>query len=327
MTYDFCGIGNACIDIVARVDDAFLREWEFPKSICSYLELNRANALETALLMPDYIPGGCGANVASCVSALDGKAVFMGRIAKDAIGQRLIDDMIARNIRFKGVPDQTPGGAGSTRVFTFITPDTERTFATYYGVQEDLSEADLDEDGIAQSNFMYLDGYALNSPHGGETFLKAAHIARKAGRQVALSPNDLSVLEKYPEVITALTKASDMILCNEQEAKFIACMENLQDAIRYLQGSFKSGAVSVGADGVYAFDQNGLTLVPAATPPGPVFDTNGAGDAFAGGLLFGLSRGFGIEKAARLGNRCAAAIITHTGARPKHDYKEFLTGL
>ncbi len=325
--FDFCGIGNACIDIVARVDDAFLRNWNFPKSICSYLELDRANALEAALLMPDYVPGGCGANVASCVSALDGKAVFMGRIAKDAIGQRLIDDMIARNIRFKGVPDEAPGGAGSTRVFTFITPDTERTFATYYGVQEDLSEADLDEEGIAQSNFMYLDGYALNSPHGGPTFIKAAHIARKAGRKVALSPNDLSVLEKYPGVIAALTKTSDIILCNEQEAKYIAQTEDLQDAIKYLLDRFQSGAVSVGSSGVFTFDQNGVQLVPAAAPPSPVFDTNGAGDAFAGGFLFGLSRGFGIEKAARLGNRCAAAIITHTGARPKHDYRQFLTGL
>jgi len=326
MSYDFCGIGNACIDIVARVDDAFLREWDFPKSICSYLELDRANALEAALPTPEYIPGGCGANTAAVISALGGKSVFMGRIAKDAIGQMLIDDMMAWNIRYKGIPDNSPG-AGSTRVFALTTPDSERTFASYYGVQEDLSEADLDEDGIAQSKFMYLDGYALNSKHGGQTFLKAAHISHEAGQQVVLSPSDLSILEKYPDVVVELTRASDMILCNEQEAKFIARTENLQDAIRHLQGVFKTGAVSVGADGVYVFERGDVRIVPAASLPGPVFDTNGAGDAFAGGFLFGLSRGFGMEKAARLGNRCAAAIITHAGARPKEDYKRFLKDL
>ena len=324
--FDFCGIGNACIDIVARVDDAFLRDWNFPKSICSYLELDRANALEAALLMPEYIPGGCGANTAACISALGGQSVFMGRIAKDAIGQRLIDDMVAWNIRYVGIPDES-AGAGSTRIFALITPDTERTFAAYYGVQEDLSEADLDPKGIAQSKFMYLDGYALNSSHGGETFLKAAHIAHKAGQQVVLSPSDLSILEKYPDVIADLTRASDMILCNEQEAKFIARTDDLMEAIKHLQGQFTSGTVSVGADGVYAFDQNSVQRIEAAALPGPVFDTNGAGDAFAGGFLFGLSRGFGMEKAARLGNRCAAAIITHAGARPKDDYKRFLKDL
>ena len=145
--HDLCAIGNACIDIAARVDDRFLAAWQFPKSICTYLELERADALEAALPAPAYIPGGCGANTAATISALGGKAAFIGRVAKDAIGARFTDDMVARAIGFTAQPD-TRESAGSTRIFALTTPDAERSFAAYYGVQEDLSPADIDQAAV-----------------------------------------------------------------------------------------------------------------------------------------------------------------------------------
>ncbi len=326
MAFDFCGIGNSCIDIVARINDGFLAAWKFPKSICTYLPLDRANELEAALPAPDYIPGGCGANTAAIVTALGGSAAFIGRVAKDKVGAMFLDDMAARNIHYTGKPDETPG-AGSTRVFALITPDTERTFAAYYGVQEDLSEADIDEYAVSNSQFMYLDGYALNSRRGGEAFLKAAEISHKAGKTVVFSPSDLSILTHYPQVVGPICAASDMVVCNEQEAKFLAGTDSFEAALSHLQTMFAGGAVTMGVEGVAVFDKNRIATVPAATPPAPVSDTNGAGDAFAGGYLFGLARGYDIEKAARLGNRCAAGIITHAGARPVHDCKTYLKDL
>ncbi|HEU4838668.1 MAG TPA: adenosine kinase [Micavibrio sp.] len=326
MSFDFCGIGNACIDIVARVDEAFLDRWKLTKSICTYLPLERADAMEAALPAPDYIPGGCGANTAAVISALGGKSAFIGRVAADRIGEMFLRDMAARNIHHTGKPDTNPG-AGSTRIFALITPDTERSFAAYYGVQENLSEEDVDGAIVSQSSFMYLDGYALNSRRGIEAFLKAAEISKKAGNIVVFSPSDLSILQKYPQAVESLCRVSDMALCNQQEAQFMTGTDNLPDSLNALRSMFKSGAVTAGADGAYVFDNVGIRQVPAATPPGPVFDTNGAGDAFAGGLIFGLASGYDIEKAARLGNRCAAGIITHTGARPVHDCTTYLADL
>lgn len=99
--------------------------------------------------------------------------------------------------------------------------------------------------------------------------------------------------------------------------------KSLDTAIEKLRQTYPKGAVTIGAEGVIAFDENGLYRVAAETPPGPVVDTNGAGDAFAGGFLFALSRGYPMTKAAKLGNMCAAEIITHYGARPKADYRHF----
>lgn len=322
--YDFCGIGNACVDIVSKVDDAFLAGWQFEKSICTYLTLDRADALEASLETPSYIPGGCGANTASCVTALGGSSAFIGRVAADAIGQRFLADMKERGIRYTGTPDTSPG-AGSTRIFALLTPDAERTFAAFYGVQEDLSERDLDEEAIAKSKFMYLDGYALNSRRGGETFLAAAAMSHTAKNKVVFSPSDLSILNKYPSIVAKLVDVSDIIVCNEQEARHLSRSDDIHRSIAFLRGIFECGAVTTGERGVYVFDRQDVCHVPAATPPGPVTDTNGAGDGFAGGFLFGLARGLALSKAAALGNRCAADIITHAGARPVRDFKAFLT--
>lgn len=323
MHFDFCGIGNSCIDICANVDDAFLEKWGYPKSICTYLPLEDANRLEAALPAPQYIAGGCAANTASIITALGGRAAFMGRVAKDSIGAMFMKDLEKRGIHFPSLPDETPG-AGSTRVFALITPDTERTFAAYYGVQEDLGPADVDEESVAQAKFMYLDGYALNSRRGAEAFLKAANIAHLAGGRAVFAPSDLSILNTYPDAVAALEKASDIILCSGQEAAFMTGENTPESAARALQSRYTMGTVTDGANGVYVFDAGGISLVPAARPPAPVTDTNGAGDAFAGGFLFGLARGMGKENAAALGNRCASIIITHAGARPTQDLKALL---
>jgi sugar/nucleoside kinase (ribokinase family) len=324
--FDLCGLGNSCIDIVANIDDDFLRRWNFPKSICSYLTLERADALEAALPSPAYIPGGCAANTAACVIALGGTASFMGRVAKDKIGEMSLRQMRELGIRYTGAPDTTPG-AGSTRVFALITPDSERTFASYYGVQEDLSEKDLDEQAILNSRFMYLDGYALNSRLGKETFLAAAEIAHRGGNSVVFSPSDISILRNYPDAVSAVISVTDIIFCNEQEAQYMTGFGDIDSILTAFRARYSGGAITAGEKGAYVFDDRGVVLVPAVVPPGPVTDTNGAGDAFVGGFLFGLSRDMPIEKAGRLGNVCAASIITHPGARPVHDYKRFLTGI
>lgn len=323
MTLDFCGIGNAGIDIIANVHEQFLVQWNFPKSICSYLSLPQADTLEAALPNPQYIPGGCSANVAACISALGGSAAFIGRMADDAIGRRFLDDLKTNNIRYTGVPD-TKKGAGSTRIFTLVTEDSERTFASYYGVQEDLSDADLDKDSITGAKFLCLDGYALNARNSADAFIKAAKMARASGTKVVLSPNDLSILTKYAGAIEALTPLSDMVLCNAQEAMFMTRRYDLKEAIGKMRTIYPSGAVTAGEQGVYVFDQKQVHHLPAAKPPAAVTDTNGAGDAFAAGLMFALCRDYDLKSAAALGNRCAAVIITHTGARPRAGFKEFV---
>jgi sugar/nucleoside kinase (ribokinase family) len=57
-----------------------------------------------------------------------------------------------------------------------------------------------------------------------------------------------------------------------------------------------------------------LIEIPAVTPPGPVVDTTGAGDAFYGGLLAGILRGLPPADATRLAASAGAVCVTGLGA-------------
>ena len=53
-----------------------------------------------------------------------------------------------------------------------------------------------------------------------------------------------------------------------------------------------------------------------AHPVDTLVDTTGAGDLYAAGFLFGLSRGLDLATCGRLGSLAAAEVISHVGARP-----------
>lgn len=318
---DICALGNACIDIVGEVDEAFLERLSLPKGICTYLSDDRAEEIDSALVDPVLEPGGCAANTAVVVTALGGSAAFMGRVADDAIGRLFRQSMKESHVVYD--PDLAPmAGRGSTRVYTFITPDADRTFATYYGEQETLSASDLNETAIRGARYLYLDGYALHSKHNEETFLTAIKWAHDAGNKVVFNPCDVSILNQYPQLCRSLMEAVDIMLCNDVEAMLMTGTNSAQKAVMALQNQFERGAVTLGAQGALVFTKDQVAVLPAQRAERPIIDTNGAGDAFAGGYIYGLAQGMSDERAARLGILCASVIITQIGARPKGSFTD-----
>jgi sugar/nucleoside kinase (ribokinase family) len=73
------------------------------------------------------------------------------------------------------------------------------------------------------------------------------------------------------------------------------------------------GAVIVARDEVHVIDPQ---------PVAHVEDTTGAGDLFAAGFLFGLTHGYDLGTAGRLGALAAAEVISHLGARPETSLAE-----
>ncbi len=318
---DYCGLGNACIDIVVEVTPSFLENHRLPKGICTYLTDDRAEEIDGALVNPLFEPGGCAANTSVVITALGGRAAFMGRVAEDEIGTLFIKSMKDSHVRFE--PDLAPlQGRGSTRVYTFVTPDADRTFATYYGEQETLSPGDLNQAAIREAKYLYLDGYALHSRHNKETFLTAIEWAHAAGNKVVFNPCDVSILKQYTDLCRELMDSIDVLICNDIEAMLITGAPNVREAVTALTARFGQGAVTSGPEGALIFNHGIVTHLPAHKPDAPIIDTNGAGDAFAGGYIYGLSQGLDDERAARLGILCASRIITQIGARPKRPFTD-----
>jgi sugar/nucleoside kinase (ribokinase family) len=319
--YDILGLGHACLDIVSQVDDAFLTRWHIPKGEAVDVDRATAHAIETALDNPGYFPGGSAANTAACLAALGGRAAFIGKLAQDDIGARIRNDMQASNIAL-----YTPCAAencdsadppGSTRVICLTTqhPHPERSFACYAGISQSLTPADLPDSLLAQSQLLHADGHILLHPGIADTLIDAAARAHNQQRRFAFTLADPSRLRSMPERLAQIIRLSDILLLNTPEALTLTGCSDLNAAVNTLQAMGKTGAVTCGAQGAFVYDKAQIIHVAAVPIHGTVIDPNGAGDAFAGGFLYGLLHGFPLAKAGFLGARCAATVLTRFGAR------------
>jgi sugar/nucleoside kinase (ribokinase family) len=316
----FTAIGNACTDLVAKVDEDFLVRHQITKSICGHLKSpEELEQLKSALGSYESFCGGAGANVAHVMSALGHNAHFISKIGDDAEGH-----YFKKHAELNGVtchfPAPCPAPLGSTIVMTLITPDSERTFVSYDVAARTMDYHDYAPDILSKTDYLYLDGYCFCSPHTGQSFLRAATEMRRAGKYVTFNIGDISYYETDKSDIDKLLSVCDSIMCNQMEAEIIfGHFSSIDDLVKHLSERFLFGAVTLGADGAIVFYNQKIAKI-SAIPIGDIADTNGAGDHFSGGFIYGLMNGYTLDQSGKLGALCAADCLSHAGARPLSGY-------
>ena len=171
---------------------------------------------------------------------------------------------------------------------------------------------------------MYLEGYLYDPPHAKEAFVKAAKIAEAAGRKVALSLSDPFCVERHREAFVELVDSHvNILFANEDEITSLYQVDNFDDALQYVRGHCDIAALTRGAEGSAVIAGDEMHVVDAQNVE-HVVDTTGAGDSYAAGFLFGLSRGDDLVTCARIGSMLAAEIISHYGARAESNLKELV---
>lgn len=317
MTQIFTSIGNACTDLVAKVDDSFLAKHNIRKFHCTHL----TSAADLQIIKDDLpsfqsIAGGAGANVAHVISALDGNAHFISKIAADSEGLNFQKSMEENGVQCH-FPPASPAELGSPQVPSLITPDGERTFVSYDGVAFTFSADDYDFDLIKKSAILYLDGYSFCSDKTGEGFIKAAKANTQAGGKTIFNLGDLSILETNPDAIAALIPHCTGMICNYTEARILFDATDVDTLITRMKDKFEIGAITNGAAGAAVFANGKTAHIPAENISDlPEIDTNGAGDHFSAGFLYGLINRYDLYAAGKLGNLCAKDCLSHAGARP-----------
>lgn len=315
LSFDVTGIGNANIDIIDQVDLAFLSRFDMKKSHCVYIDRARLGEIKSALPNHSLMPGGAVANTIHCLKALGLNVSFQGIVADDSEGHVFKTDLATNGIG-DFVHVNPHSDMGTTQIFCLITPDSDRSFASYDGIARTLEFKHLNLACIEQSSITYFDGYTLYSPHACEAFTKASETAHQQNKKVAFNPADLSIIQTFPEQTKTLCDVSDILLCNLIEARALYGFEDLDECAQKLPDIKYAGAVTNGANGAIVFkDGQYLRLPPSQYETKPV-DTNGAGDHFAAGILYGLLRGLSLDHMAHLAHACALDCITHMGARP-----------
>ena len=313
--YDVLGIGNAIVDVLARVEDDFLVEEKLAKGTMHLIEAPRAEALHRHI--PDAIErsGGSAGNTAAGVASLGGRAAFIGKVADDPLGHLYRSDMHASGVHFATAPLAT--GAPTARSMILITPDGERTMNTYLGACQMLGPDDIDAEVVRASAITYLEGYLWDPPEAKKAFRRAAAIAHDAGRKVSITLSDAFCVDRYRAEFLELirTRTVDILFANDSELKSLYTTSSLEAAVAAVGADSALTAVTVGSEGALVVTPDGVTAVPA-TPVDTVVDLTGAGDLFASGFLYAVARGMGLPEAARLGAIAAAEVIAHIGPRP-----------
>lgn len=316
---DVVGIGNAIVDVFSKTEDSFLEEHGLVKGSMNLIDPDRAEYLYGEMGPAVELSGGSAANTIAGIAALGGRAGFIGKVANDQLGQ-----IYAHDIRSIGVEFTTPFSDGkepTARSYILITPDGERTMNTYLGACQTLAPGDVDEDQISRAKITYLEGYLWDPPSAKEAFLRAIDIAHRADRRIALTLSDLFCVDRYrDEFLDLLNKHVDILFANEDELKSLYGIDDTEEAIRRIHKDADIAAITRGANGSTIIANSDRIDVPAVATN--VEDTTGAGDLFAAGFLYGLSRDLPILRCGEIASACAGEIISHVGARPEADLKE-----
>jgi sugar/nucleoside kinase (ribokinase family) len=313
--YDVLGIGNAIVDVIARAEDDFLVAQGMHKGGMALIDEARAQAIYAAMGPAVEASGGSAANTIVGVASFGGRAAFVGKVKDDELGKTFAHDIRAARVAFDTRP--ATDGPSTARCYIMVTPDGERTMNTYLGAAQDLKPSDIDEAQIAAAEVVYLEGYLWDPPQAKEAFVKAATIAHKNGRDVALTLSDAFCVDRYrDEFLDLIRKGTvDIVFANEHELRSLYQTADFDSGARALRLDAKLGVVTRSEKGCVVISRDAVESVPAE-PVEQVADVTGAGDLFAAGFLVGLARGKDHRTAARLGGLAAAEVIQHIGARP-----------
>ena len=326
-TIDVVGIGNAIVDVIAHADERFLADENLAKGAMTLIDAERAQALY--------------AKMGPAIESSGGSAAQYDSRHRLARRQRRLYRQGARRHAGAGVPPRHHrfrhpfrhaarlSGPGTARCLILVTQDGQRTMATYLGACVELGPEDIDSGLIEAAQITYLEGYLFDPPRAQEAFRTAARIAHGAGRRVALSLSDPFCVARHRAAFRELVMGEvDILFANEAEicslyetadfAQAAAAVRGHVDVAALTRSAHGSVVLGQGVDG-----QNEAHDVPAV-PVDRVADTTGAGDLYAAGFLFGLTRGLKLPTCGALGSLCAAEIISHVGARPEASLSELV---
>lgn len=313
--YDVYGVGHALVDIQYRVQPQFLAANQVDKGVMTLVDENRQADLSAAIADDPVASasGGSAANTMIGVARFGGQAYYACLIGRDSWGDFYQRDLEAAGVATNSA-NRSEGKTGQCLIF--ITPDADRTLNTYLGISSAIGPTQLQENIIADSQYVYLEGYLFSSDDGFAAAVQAQEMARRNGTKVSLTLSDPFMVSAFKERFdTLLQKGVDLLFCNEEEALACTGASAREAAGAILASQVGMAYITCGADGALVYADGAHHMVPGVAVE--AVDTTGAGDLFAGGVLYGLTHDYNPVDAARLGSYAAAQVVARFGPRLK----------
>jgi len=264
-------------------------------------------------------PGGSVANTIAGIGSLGLATGFIGRVRDDELGHFYADAMTREGIDFVNAP-VAGGELPTSRSMIFVSPDGERSMNTYLGISAELGPDDVDESVAAGAEVVFLEGYLFDKDKGKDAFIRTARACRAAGGKAGIAISDPFCVERHrADFVSLIENEMDFVIGNEAEIRSLYQDNDLEADLARVASACPLVVCTRSGDGVSIMHEGKRTDIPV-TKIVPV-DATGAGDQFAAGFLFGLVSGRDMETCGRMGNVCAAEVISHIGPRPEVDMK------
>jgi sugar/nucleoside kinase (ribokinase family) len=253
--------------------------------------------------------GGAGANAALALAETGMRVRLVGCIGDDPVG-RWMREALDRAGLAEELFVAAEGSSGLT--VALESPERDRTFLTYLGVNADWTTDMIPQDALDTENLLLCDYFVAPRLQGEAAQRMLASARSHGGRtffDTAWDPHGFSASTRAR--VWEVLRCVDVFLPNEAEARALAAVgTDASTAARRLQ-EVSGGwvVVKLGARGCLAAGPDGVELEVGA-PAVEIVDTTGAGDAFNAGLVHALSDGAEWHEALVAATQFASTIVT-----------------
>jgi fructokinase len=313
MNKKILGIGNAIVDVFAKVEDEFIIKRNFIKGSMKLINKSEFEDLKKNIKIEKILAGGSVANTMSGIAYLKGSSSFIGKINSDNFGEIYKKSLEDINVKFPYMQKNESLSTGASIIL--ITPDSERTMCTYLGVSSHLSENDINESNIINNELIFLEGYLWDKGISEKMFKHAINIAKRNKVKIAMSLSDIFCVSRHKEDFYNLLKNDlDILIGNEKEINELTSKKNLLDSINQLKKLNKFIVITRSENGSLAIKDNEI-INCNSEKVNEIVDLTGAGDLFAAGFLKEYLEKSDIKKCLITGSMLASKIIQKIGAR------------
>ena len=303
------GIGNAIVDVICKVEESFLSENNLAKGTMKLVDEAEFKKLLSNLNIEETIAGGSVANSIVGLSQLGNPVSFIGKVNNDELGNKYEKSLINEKVKYCYQKKEETMPTGTCLIL--ITPDSERTMCTFLGIAGKVSDKDIDENAVKNSELVFLEGYLWDEGEPRTAFNKAINISKKT----AISLSDQFCVDRHKKSFLDLVNNKlDITFANEQEILSLIDAKNFDEVISFGKQLGKLIVITRGEKGSLAIQKNEVIECDSKKNL-KIVDLSGAGDLFAAGFLHGHVNKLSIKESLEKGTEMSSKIIQKIGAR------------
>ncbi len=293
MTLDLMVLNNAVTDVVYEVNPEELSSLKILKSSKEITEKlkDKKPILQT--------PAGSPGNVGFTAAALGLRVGINGTLGNDDYAEEY-----RKKVKNYGMLDNLARFEGESGVcYTFITPDKERHFNAMLNCSTNFELKNI----FPHLKIIHTSAYEIKSDPA--QVLEYIKKLKEKGAKVSLDLADHRLCEKIRNEIKSVAEIADILFTSHDEYRALFQKEPRGDDFNWEITCLKKGIA-----GSAVIPKGGINGYVLPAYPANLVNTNGAGDGYAAGFLYGYTKKLPLDVCGRIGSAVAAQVCSQVGA-------------